>query len=188
MLYTIIIHHQDFPRNEEPAWKGMAERTAADSYVDSTVFADSLAQGIVGQAPQRSTDEERRLLMVADEALRNKDVTRLLANSAENLNKVFRFFFDVQEEGLALQHGKWGRGVYKMLEEFDVLPSYCSKKDAKTIFNLVIYAEMPASSARGYMNFHTFVKLMVTLAVFCLSNPPFSTLYQTSKVCSDKYI
>lgn len=93
----------------------------------------------------------------------------------------------VVQEGIALQSGKWGRGVYKILEEFDVLPSYCSKKDVKTIFGLVINAEMPASSARGYMNFQTFVKLLVTLAVFCLSNPPFSTLYQTSKVQINVY-
>lgn len=170
-------------RREDPAWKTMASRVAEDSRVDSTVFMDSMAQGIVGQAPQRSTDEERRLLMVADEALRNKEVIHLLGNAADILNQAFRLFFDVQEEGIALQHGKWGRGIYKLLEEFDILPSYCSKKDVKTIFALVIYAEMPASSARGYMNFHSFVKLLVTLAVFCLSNPPFSALYQTSKVC-----
>ena len=46
------------------------------------------------------------------------------------------------QEGIGLSAGKWARGVYKLLEEYDVLPSYCSKKDVKTIFNLVIYAEV----------------------------------------------
>ena len=37
-----------------------------------------MSQGIVGQAPHRSTDEERRLLAVADDALRNKEVLSVL--------------------------------------------------------------------------------------------------------------
>ena len=167
---------------EEPAWKSLAQRRGDDSDVDIVVFMDSMAQGIVGQAPSRSTDEEKRLMVVSDEALRNRDVGSLLGDSVECLHSVFRLFFDVQEEGIPLNPGKWGRGVYKLLESFDILPSYCSKKDIKTIFALVIYCEMPASSARGFMNFHTFVKFLVTLSIFCLSNPPFASLYQTPQV------
>jgi hypothetical protein len=33
-----------------------------------------MVQGIVGSAPPRSTDEEKRLLAVVDNALQNRDV------------------------------------------------------------------------------------------------------------------
>lgn len=174
----------DSPPGEEEQWSALNygnNNNSSRSTVDLVVLQDSLAQGILGPLPARSTSEEQRLLAVVSDAIRNREVSRLISFHGEQLSNVYNFYYDVQEEGVALNSSKWGRGIYKMLEDYDVVPSYCSKKDVKTIFGLVIYAEMPASAARGHMNFVSFVKLLATIAIFSLSNPPLATLYQTPK-------
>ena len=71
-----------------------------------------------------------------------------------------------------------------MLEDFDVLPNYCTRKDVKILYQLIATSQpqLADGSALG-LDFLTYVRLLVMLVMYALAKTPaFSSLYGTPKV------
>jgi len=80
-------------------------------------------------------------------------------------------------------------GVLRLLELYDVLPTYLSKVEAKVLFSLAVHAQRnlrsPASVAGGGtgLDLAGFLKLMVMASYHCLSKTSsYSSLYSTIEV------
>ena len=80
-------------------------------------------------------------------------------------------------------------GVLRLLELYDVLPTYLSKVEAKVLFSLAAHAQRnlrsPASVAGGGtgLDLAGFLKLMVMASYHCLSKTSsYSSLYSTIEV------
>jgi len=80
-------------------------------------------------------------------------------------------------------------GVFRLLELYDVLPTYLSKVEAKVLFSLAVHAQRnlrsPASVAGGGtgLDLAGFLKLMVMASYHCLSKTSsYSSLYSTIEV------
>ena len=82
-------------------------------------------------------------------------------------------------------------GVLRLLELYDVLPTYLSKVEAKVLFALTAHAQRnlrsPASVAGGGtgLDLAGFLKLLVMASYHCLSKTSsYSSLYTTIEVTS----
>ena len=77
-------------------------------------------------------------------------------------------------------------GAFRLLEEYDVIPAYISKKEAKAAFLTLLTSQrnagaysLGAGGGNG-LDFVSFIKFMVLVAVLSLSKTSsFSALYST---------
>lgn len=116
-------------------------------------------------------------------------MVRLLCSNLDVLRQVYETFADfvegVQVLKLATSSNQQG-GLYRLLELYDVTPTYLSKVEAKVLFTLTLHAQRnlrsPAAAAGGGtgLDFPCFLKFLVMIAYHALSKTnAFSSLYAT---------
>jgi hypothetical protein len=69
---------------------------------------------------------------------------RQLCTNLEALKQAFDLFADVVEGVQIVKLGASGSalGVHKLLEQFDVAPTYVSKVETKVLFSLILHAQV----------------------------------------------
>ena len=76
----------------------------------------------------------------------NEEVVRQLCSNLDVLRTVFDTFADfvegVQVIKLATSGNQGGGGLYKLLELYDITPTYLSKVEAKVLFTLTLHAQV----------------------------------------------
>lgn len=128
-----------------------------------------------------------KLWDASHQAMRTPSVVSLLSAHFDALFNVFHSFSDTVEGILVMKWTTSGHsGALRMLELFDVVPSYVSRSEAKTMFTLMTNAqrvlERPAALTGGGMSldFSGFIKYMVMLCLHALSKTgEFSSMYAT---------
>ena len=73
-----------------------------------------------------------------------------------------------------------GSIVNKLFEEFDVIPSYMSRKELKLIYQVIVksHASPSTQNSANMLDFIGFVRLLVSAAVYALSKTSaYVTLY-----------
>lgn len=67
----------------------------------------------------------------------------LLANHIDTLKAVFDSFSDVVENiQIVKLTTSTNNGVFRMLEGFEVIPTYLSKVEVKVLFSLIVHAQV----------------------------------------------
>jgi hypothetical protein len=152
----------------------------------SNVIADLLL-GLVDPQPPTLSKEERNMWEQGNSALTNMNVIEILSAQLANIKLPFDCLSELIEgvQVIKLTNSSSG-GFYRLLEEYDIIPAYISKKDVKLAFMIILSsqrnARSPASVVGGGsgLDFSNFVKLMVLIAVVSLSTASsFSSLYSS---------
>lgn len=90
----------------------------------------------------------------------HSQVVKLLCSHLDVLRQVFDAFSDfvegVQVIKLATSANQQG-GLYRLLELYDVTPTYLSKVEAKVLFTLTLHAQVRGPSNRFCTTMSTFV-------------------------------
>ena len=139
-------------------------------------------------APDDLSNENRRVWGITDDALRSADVLTTISSNVAGMEKCFHLAADRDIAFLSPTDN--GVGLYKLFEEFDVIPAYISKKELKGLFGLVIRAHafetgkrLIGQNGKDAISFTSFLKLLVMSALHCLSKTSsFNSLYPTVKV------
>jgi hypothetical protein len=152
-----------------------------------TSFAAGLCQT---RPPEDLSDDSRRLWSAANDALRSPEVVSAVSGNIAGMEQCFLLAADSGRAYLsATDHGA---GLYKLFEEFDVIPGYLSKKELKALFNLIVRAQtfhsgkqVKGPNGKDVISFVSFLKLLVMTCLHCLSKTSsFNSLYPTVKVMS----
>jgi len=64
-----------------------------------------------------------------------------------------------------------GSIIYKLFEQFDVVPGYLSKKEIKLVYQIISQSQMSSgsNSPQNLLDFIGFVRLLVAISVYALS-------------------
>jgi hypothetical protein len=137
------------------------------------------------------SNDSRRIWGVANHALRSNEVVSMVSSNIAGMETCFKLAAG-GNDGACLSPSEGGVGLYHIFEEFDVIPSYLSKKELKALFNLVVRAQtfesasaqhMKGSNGKDVITFISFLKLLVMTSLYCLSKTSaFNSLYPTVKV------
>jgi hypothetical protein len=74
------------------------------------------------------------------------------------------------------------KGMYRLLYEFDVIPSYLSKGDAKSAFLLILCSQFNSGGRQDGLSFANFIKFLVFICISSLSkSPAFSAQYRSNE-------
>ena len=123
--------------------------------------------------PDYLSEVDANLWELALEAMSDGEVMALLRNSLEPLEKVFNHYAMEGPSGLNIPVG----GIGLILKQFDVLPTFVSKKDVKRMYQIVVHLyDVPDEEG---LDFTGVVHLLVLVAVSSLSKRQFSRVYPT---------
>jgi len=155
-------------------------------------LVSSFAAGLYQSTPPEDlSNENRRAWSVTDDALRSTEVINTISSNIAGMEKCFHLAAD---KGVAfLSPTDNGAGLYKLFEEFDVIPAYLSKKELKGLNNLIIRAQslqfgkqLIGSNGKGAISLTSFLKLLVLTALHGLAKTSaFNSLYPTVKAKID---
>lgn len=146
-----------------------------------------LQMGMVGLQPPTLSTEERNMWEQTNTALNNSEVISLLASSLADIKLPYDCLSEVVDgiQILKLTNQQLG-GAFRLLEEYDIIPPYMSKKDVKSAFMLILCSQRNSTSLASNvaggsgLDFPNFIKLMVLIAVVSLSKTSsFSSMYET---------
>jgi hypothetical protein len=146
-----------------------------------------LQMGMIGLEPPTLSAEERNMWEQTNIALDNNDVISLLASSLTDIKLPYDCLSEVVDgvQILKLTNQQLG-GTFRLLEEYDIIPPYMSKKDAKAAFMLILCSQRNSTSLASNvaggsgLDFPNFIKLMVLIAVVSLSKTSsFSSMYES---------
>eukprot|EP00602_Paraphysomonas_sp_CaronLab_P008689 CAMPEP_0185036454 /NCGR_PEP_ID=MMETSP1103-20130426/29487_1 /TAXON_ID=36769 /ORGANISM="Paraphysomonas bandaiensis, Strain Caron Lab Isolate" /LENGTH=592 /DNA_ID=CAMNT_0027573995 /DNA_START=456 /DNA_END=2234 /DNA_ORIENTATION=+ len=154
---------------------------------------DALEAGLLISPPENLSNEFRRLWSVTHGALTSKEIANLIATNAVALQNSFNIAAEPPSYRLAFLSSQSGNcaGLYRLMEEFDVIPTYMSKKELKSLFLLIVKAQEKSgvplasflsSKGKEGITYVNFLKLLVMIAIHCLSKTSaFNSLYTTVK-------
>jgi len=71
------------------------------------------------------------------------------------------------------------KGAVHMAVDYDIVPSFLTKREVKSCFNVVSRMQSAAGSSTG-LDFSGFIQLLGLLAVVSLSKPSFQHLYPSN--------
>ena len=109
---------------------------------------------------------EKTVLRITAEALQNDKVVALLVANAVPLYKVFESCAAPVDNVKAV-----GSIVYKLMEEYDVLPQYITRKELKLVYQVINQSQISSESSAppNLLDFPGLVRLLVACAVYALS-------------------
>eukprot|EP01038_Epipyxis_sp_PR26KG_P007045 gene7045-9620_t len=142
------------------------------------------------QSDSQSQQHQKFLWDQTHNAFSNQQVISSLANSCSILKSLFDLYAENIDGNYGLKFtNSFGGGVVKVLELYDVIPTYVSKAEAKVIFNLISNAQkkLRASSsipngnnATTGLDFICFIKyLVMTVIHSLLKTNSLSNVYTT---------
>ena len=161
----------------------LAGHGAGSDHVRSALSFDAhdvlagLRAGLCGPAPPTMGAEEAEMWDMCNSALLAPEVASLLASNLGALKLSYDLFaepVDGDVQCLKLINSSSG-GAYRLLEEYDVIPAYMSRKDFKAAFLLVLTSQRNVESSRNQHTHHSgldfvnYVKLLVLVAAASLS-------------------
>lgn len=152
------------------------------SNFDVRAINEDLQKGLVGPTPPTLTESVSTSWDQCHNALLNPDVSVLLNGPAGSTMLSLKRVFDLfAEDGImkptALPSSK---GLYRLLYEFDVIPSYLSKADARSSFLLILCSQINSGGRQDGLDFANFIKLLVFICISSLSkSPAFSSQYRS---------
>jgi hypothetical protein len=155
---------------------------------DIDAVISSFTSGMSGSIPPGSGDEERVMWEYTDRALLSSDVVTRLVSSLPMLKSSFELMSTIVEGTaiLKLTNASNSSGAFRLLEEFDVVPTYLSMREVKKAFSLILAAQRNAKAASSLagggtgIDFIHYIKFLVMLAVYGLSKTTaFVALYKT---------
>lgn len=134
-------------------------------------LAVQLRQGLGGRgigAPEGVSSLEQRAWDNTQQALSSAVVVEKLCEYAEILNQVFSVFAD-RMEGVNIiklsSTNKGGHGgAFRLLELYEITPTFMSRLEAKAMFSLAAHAQRIAQASAatsGGLDFPSFVKFLV---------------------------
>lgn len=185
------------PTNSEPTKQindtladaiSVASSSGIVSKSDIDTVVSSFTSGLSGSIPPGSGDDERLMWENTDRALLSIEIVARLISSLPTLKLSFDLMSTVTEGTavLKLTNASNSSGAFRLLEEFDVVPTYLSMREVKKAFSLILAAQRnartPSSLAGGGtgIDFAHFVKFLVMLSVYGLSKTTaFLALYKT---------
>lgn len=106
-------------------------------------MVNSLGDGLLGSPSSTASNDEKLLWDMAHQALVSSEVLQLLVQEFSPLKSTFDLLANIVEgiQVMKLTNSSSG-GIYRLLEEFDVIPSYLSMKEAKLAFSLIISVQV----------------------------------------------
>ena len=115
---------------------------------------------------ESTNSSEKTVWRITAEALQNDKVVALLVANAVPLYKVFESCAAPVDNVKAV-----GSVVYKLLEEYDVLPQYITRKELKLIYQVINQSQINSQSSAppNLLDFPGLVRLLVACAVYALS-------------------
>ena len=177
--------NQNRPASTKAPVDGLSSSAGATQEDLATSFAAGLYQS---SPPEDLSNDSRRVWGVVDDALRTSEVIASVSSNVAAMEKCFHLAADNGRAYLSPTDG--GVGLYRLFEEFDVIPAYISKKELKALFNLIIRAQtfqagkqMKGPNGKDVISFVSFLKLLVMTCLHCLAKTSaFNSLYPTVKV------
>ena len=176
------------PSQEKNSGSG---EVSSSTYISATQhdLVQSFGVGLIqSNPPEDLSNESRRIWGVTDDALRSNDVVTIMSSNAAGMEKCFHLAAD--KGNAYLSPTEYGVGLYRIFEEFDVVPAYLTKKELKALFNLVVRAQtfqagkqIKGPNGKDVITFVSFLKLLVMTCMHCLAKTSaFNSLYPTVKV------
>lgn len=158
---------------------------------------DNLSSGLFSPPPDDLPSELRRLWSVTHESLHSREIVNLLATNVIAIQSSFSLAAEPPTYRLGFLVSETGNsaGLYRLFEEFDVVPAYLTKKELKNLYDLTLRfqalsgappASLISSQGKEGIELLSFMKLLLMTALFCLSKTQaFNSLYATPKAKAD---
>lgn len=177
------------PGQNKSTSSSQLSQSQSRSRVTQDGFVKSFSAGLLSSSPPDDlSNEVRRAWIVTNDALPTSEVINVMVGNVAGMEKCFQL---VCENDLApLSHTELSVGLFKLFEEFDVIPAYLSKKDLKSLLQLCLRSQsMEAGTLlenKNSLSFVTFMKLLVMSCLYCLSKTStLNSLYPTIKAKLD---
>jgi len=140
-------------------------------------------------APSDLSAEDAHIWSLAIDLMRDQNVLPLFESHSAHLMLVF----DAFSTGSGAHHGHTvktltlgssggqHKGTLQMAIDFDIVPTFLTKKEIKGCYSVVSRMQGAESSATVGLDFAGFIQLLGLLAVQALSKPSFAQLYPTNQ-------
>jgi hypothetical protein len=177
---------------------------------DPISVASNIRMGLVGPQPPTLVADEVAMWGTVHRALTMPDVVNQLVPHLQNLKDCFDWVAeDIEGTKIVKLTNPNGGGAARLLEAYDIIPAYLSKKEAKMAFFVILSSQVqfvidricdhssfaytmqrnagnvPTAAGSVGLEFSSFVKLLLLICIHSLSKAStFSSLYSTTEVRS----
>jgi hypothetical protein len=156
---------------------------------DPISVAANIRMGLVGPQPPTLTSEEVAMWGTVHRALTMPEVVNQVVPHLQCLKGSFDWVSEEIEGSRVVRlTNSAGGGMARLLESYDIIPAYLTKKEAKMAFFVILSSQrnagnVPAAAGSVGLEFSSFVKLLLLVCIHSLSKTStFSSLYSTTEV------
>jgi hypothetical protein len=167
-----------------------AQGTSKQAHASHSRGAPAMPASAAGlNAPSDLSPEDTQTWSLAIDLMRDSGVLPLFETHSAHLMMVF----DAYSTGSGAHHGHHvktltlgssggqHKGALQMAIDYDVVPSFLTKKEIKGCYSVVSRMQGAESSAAVGLDFAGFIQLLGLMAVQALSKPSFQHLYPTNQ-------